>query len=200
MFRKDNLFVAGWLFLPIMFLIAPFIPEEIGKENGFIENLQLLQLAVAFAFCVKQSNTKAKLANIGLKYLWYAGAIFFFLLFMREISWGRALFHHINGDTYEYSDMGLYGKLVKPVQLLLSISLFYCFYKCRIWKLVPIIKFPLTSTLLLIILVAIQYFGEHKEPFFFNGLVAEELSECACYIMMFYVVHNVSQEIQKNLT
>lgn len=200
MFRKDTFYKIGWLFLPVMIIVAPLLPDYFGKENGIIENIQLLQLAAGFVFCLKLRNTDQKLNNIPLKYLWQAGAIVFFMMFMREISWGRAFFFHPDGRMYSYKDLGLYGKLVHPAVGLLLAALLFLLYKCRIWKLVQQVKFPASSTLLLVIYIILQYIGEHCNLAFFHGEVAEELCESACYQMIFYIVYDVKREIDKILS
>ena len=72
-----------------------FLPAWAGDENSIIENLQLLWLLGGFVYCYK--NRKVKFRNWGgdSVSLWNAGMLYFFLLFMREISWGRVLTAHL---------------------------------------------------------------------------------------------------------
>lgn len=41
MFRKDPLFIPGWIYFFLMFPLASRLPESFGCENGIIENLQI---------------------------------------------------------------------------------------------------------------------------------------------------------------
>lgn len=40
MFRKDPLFIPGWIYFFLMFPLASRLPESFGCENGIIENLR----------------------------------------------------------------------------------------------------------------------------------------------------------------
>lgn len=98
-----------------MFILEAILPEWVGDENGIIENLQMLWLFGGMFYCIKAHSCKYTDWGGSSKALWKAGTIYFFLLIMREISWGRAFFTNADGGMIQYSQMGLYGKLVHPL-------------------------------------------------------------------------------------
>lgn len=51
MFRKGKIFLLGWIYFAVMFVLASVLPPWTGVENGVIENLQLVCLAAGGAFC-----------------------------------------------------------------------------------------------------------------------------------------------------
>lgn len=101
-----------------MIILEMILPEWVGDENGIIENLQLLWLIAGFVYCLNARKSQFyKLCN-DTKCLWSAGMIYFFLLFMREISWGR---------TFLLIQMVLLFNIVKWVYMVnLCIQLLPC--------------------------------------------------------------------------
>lgn len=51
MFRKDPLFIPGWIYFFLMFPLASRLPESFGCENGIIENLQMFWLFGGLILC-----------------------------------------------------------------------------------------------------------------------------------------------------
>lgn len=72
---------------------------------------------------------------------------------MREISWGRVFFTNPDGGMIEYSQMGLYGKLVHPMVGILIVSMLILLYKARIWRMLKIVKIPVKSFSLLLLFI-----------------------------------------------
>ena len=96
----------------VCFLImAPcvlYLPERYGYENGIIENIQMLVLAVSFVMCLKAKNNK--------KFFIFAALVILFLA-VREVNYGRTLFFPIPGKEnmfYSWKDIK-YGYLVNPL-------------------------------------------------------------------------------------
>ena len=82
------------IYIPFVFIVKDFLPQNIARENGPIENFQLVLLAVGVYLCwqaMKKTNIKYD------RYIWQAGMLFYILLFGRELSWGRALLMHDDG-------------------------------------------------------------------------------------------------------
>lgn len=109
MFKKDNWFIGGWVYLVVMFILEMVLPPWMGDENGPIENLQMLWLIAGWYYCWKMRSADFRQWGGSVQSLSKAGMIYFFLLIMREISWGRALLTHPDGSHYEYSEMGVLG-------------------------------------------------------------------------------------------
>lgn len=171
-----------------MFILEAILPEWVGDENGIIENLQLLWLIGGMFYCIKAHSCKYADWGGSSKAFWKAGAIYFFLLIMREISWGRVFFTNPNGGMIQYSQMGLYGKFVHPMVGILIVSMLILLYKARIWRMLKIVKLPVKSFALLLLFIFFSWVGERTNFTGFHGQVAEELAEFGAYMMMYVLV------------
>ena len=58
MFRMDKWFLGGWLYFFAARALSFVLPEWTGKENGIIENLQLLWLVGGMAYCWHMRSSK----------------------------------------------------------------------------------------------------------------------------------------------
>lgn len=188
MFRNDSFFKLGWLYFIIMFILEAILPEWVGAENGIIENLQMLWLIGGMFYCIKAHSYKYSDWGGSSKALWKAGTIYFFLLIMREISWGRVFFTNPDGGMIEYSQMGLYGKLVHPMVGILILSMLILLYQARLWRILPIVKIPVKSFALLLLFIFFSWVGERTNFTGFHGKVAEELAEFGAYMMMYMLL------------
>ena len=197
MFRKDSFFLAGWIYFLLVFPLAKLLPEWVSDENGIIENLQLLWLIAGFYHCCKMQRTPLviKKLSIKLNFLWRSGMMYFFLLFMREISWGRIFFTMPDGSMIQYSQMGLYGKLVHPLVALLTVAILIMLYKVKIWKVLLMVKLPAKSFLLLLLFIFFSWLAERRNFAYFHGQNAEELAEFGAYMMMYVLTRNMTQRL-----
>lgn len=198
--KKEGLFLFGWLYFILMFVLEAILPEQMGAENGLIENLQLLWLAAGIVCCYKMKSSAMRSWGGDKGSLCYAGMIYFFMLFMREISWGRALLHHPDGSSYEYSDMGLYGQLVHPLVGVLIVAMLIFCWRGRIWRFFKMISFPRRDFVLLLLFILMSWIGEKANFTGFNGALAEELAEFGAYMMMYRLTSSsLRQAVKKNL-
>ena len=197
MFRKDKWFKLGWCYLVAMFALEIILPDWTGDENGIIESLQIIWLLGGILYSWKLN--KKPLMDWGGQQtaLGYAGTIYFFLLVMREISWGRAFFIDSYGHMIEYSQMGLYGKLVHPLVAALVVALLYMCYKAKFWRMLFVIKLPLKSFVLLLLFIFMAWVGEKTNFIGFHGQVAEELAEFGAYMMMYCLARDFGNRLQK---
>lgn len=62
--------------------LAQFLPPECGWENGLIENAQAILLLIGAMFCFN-------CAYYYFKGMGYTIGLLYFIMFMRELSWGR---------------------------------------------------------------------------------------------------------------
>lgn len=175
------------------------LPVSWGEENSVVENIQLVCLIAAAIMCYRYRNVELKNWGGSQRALCYAGILFFFLLTMREISWGRAFLLHPDGRTYQYSEMGLYGQLVHPLVCILIVLLLVLLYKSQFWKIFRLIKFPVKSFLLLVLFILMSWIGEKGEISIFHGVLAEELSELGVYLMMVCLVSNCLELLNKTV-
>lgn len=104
---------------------------------------------------------------------------------MREISWGRVFFTNPDGGMIEYSQMGLYGKLVHGILIIIMLILLY---KARIWRMLKMVKIPVKSFALLLLFIFFSWVGERTNFTGFHGQVAEELAEFGAYMMMYMLL------------
>ena len=193
MFRNDSFFKLGWLYFVIMFILEAILPEWVGDENGIIENLHMLWLFGGMFYCIKAHSCKYTDWGGSSKALWKAGTIYFFLLIMREISWGRAFFTNADGGMIQYSQMGLYGKLVHPLVGILIVSMLILLYQARIWRVLLITKLPVKSFTLLLLFIFFSWVGERTNFTGFHGQVAEELAEFGAYMMMYVLLKDADK-------
>ena len=179
-----------------MIILEMILPEWVGDENGIIENLQLLWLIAGFVYCFNAQESQFYKWCNDTKSLWNAGMIYFFLLFMREISWGRTFFTNPDGSIIQYSQMGLYGKLVHPIVTLLIIALVILLYKARVWLMLRTIKFPIKSFIMLLAFILASWVGEKANFTGFHGQVAEKLAEFGAYMMMFFLLYDAGEQLK----
>ena len=180
-----------------MLLLKNYLPAWTGKENGVIENLQLLWLFAGFYYCYRIPTLQLQIAYKQATALRKAGMIYFFLLFMREISWGSTFFLNPDGSMLQYSQMGLYGKMVHPIVGILIITLISLLYRARIWEILRKIEFPAKSFCLLLLFILAAWIAERTSCAYFHGEVAEELAEFGAYMMMFFLVYSTGKELKK---
>lgn len=196
MFRNDSFFKLGWSYFIVMFILEAILPEWVGDENGIIENLQILWLLGGMFYCIKAHSYKYTDWGGSSKSFWKAGTIYFFLLIMREISWGRVFFTNPNGGTIQYSQMGLYGKLVHPMAGVLIVSMLILLYQARLWRILPIVKIPVKSFSLLLLFIFFSWVGERTNFTGFHGQVAEELAEFGAYMMMYILLKDADRRLR----
>lgn len=185
------------IYFLLLIPLNTILPASWGDENSVVENIQLICLIAAAIMCYRYRNESLKYWGGSQKALCYAGTLFFFLLTMREISWGRAFLLHPNGRIYQYSEMGLYGQMVHPLVCVLIALLLVLLYRSKFWKIFSLIKFPVKPFILLLLFVLMSWIGEKGHIDIFHGELAEELSELGVYIMMVCLVNNYLNLLKK---
>lgn len=195
MFQLQKWRKICWIYFFSMFLLNLLLPEWCGKENGLIENFQLVLLLAGGLFC-KRNLTASPPQVVRIRHLWRAGCIYFFLLFMREISWGRALITMSDGSHISYDQMGLYGKLVHPLVAVLILLLLIYTYRSHFWQLLHFKHIPIDLFILMLLFIAFAYIGERTVFPYFHGELAEELAETGAYLLMNVLLIYVSSKIQ----
>lgn len=84
----------------------------------------------------------------------------------------------------QYSQMGLYGKLVHTLVGILIVTMLILLYQARIWRVLLITKLPVKSFSLLLLFIFFFWVGERTNFTGFHGQVAEELAKSGAYIML----------------
>ena len=183
-----------WLlvfYIPFVLIIKDFLPPEIARENGPIENFQLVLVTLGVYLCWQAFKKCRKSLD---RYIWQAGMLFYLLLFGRELSWGRALFMHANGEMAEWCEMGLYGKLVHPLIGVAIACLLLLFYKGKFLSFLKARKMPMWDLIFLFIFIILVDISEHWNLSIFHGEIDEELFECAMYFQMLQVTNYIGKQ------
>lgn len=196
MFRMDKWYLQGWLYFGALVPLTLLLPDWWGKENGIVENLQLLWLLAGMVYCWRMRLAKQTILTENASKIWSAGIIYFFLLFMREISWGRVFFTNASGGMLEYQQMGLYGKLVHPMVAALIILALVLIVKAKIWHILKRIKLPIKSFTLLLLFIGMSWIGEKGSIPILHSQVLEELAEFGAYMMMYYIVKDLGSRLK----
>lgn len=176
------------IYIPFVFIVKDFLPQNIARENGPIENFQLILLAVGVYLCwqaMKKTDIKYD------KYIWQAGMLFYILLFGRELSWGRAILMHDDGTMPQWSDLGLYGQIAHPLIGIALVYLCILFYRGGFFHFLTTVKIPMWDLVFLILFVVLVDVSEHYDFSIFHGEIDEELFECAMYFEMLRVTEYV---------
>lgn len=196
MIKRLVYYKLGLAYFFLMFVLYMFLPKWVADENLIIENLQLLWLAAGLNCCCRAKKHIYKDWLGDAKALWSAGMVYFFLLFMREISWGRTLISNPDGSMIQYSQMGLYGMLVHPLVVCLLILLLALLYKACVWRMLRSIDFPFEGFLMLILFIYGSWVAEKGHIMGFYGQVAEELAELGAYMMMYFLLNDVIYQLK----
>ena len=192
----DKWYLQGWLYFGALVPLTLLLPDWWGKENGIVENLQLLWLLAGMVYCWRMRLAKQTILTENASKIWSAGIIYFFLLFMREISWGRVFFTNASDGMLEYQQMGLYGKLVHPMVTALIILALVLIVKAKIWHILKRIKLPLKSFVLLVLFIGMSWIGEKGSIPILHSQVLEELAEFGAYMMMYYIVKDLGSRLK----
>lgn len=172
------------IYIPFVFIVKEFLPQNAARENGPIENFQLVLLAVGIYLCW-QAMKKTRVSMD--KYIWQAGMLFYILLFGRELSWGRALLMQSDGTMPQWRELGILGDLAHPVIGILIALLLFLFWRGRFLRFLKTVKIPMWDLIFLVLFIVLVDISEHYNCSIFHGEIDEELFECAMYFEMLRV-------------
>lgn len=185
-----------WIYFALLVPFNNILPASWGNENGVVETLQLLLLASCIGVFIYYYGKKLLNWDGSVKALCLSGSITFFLLMMREISWGRVLILRPDGSISQYSDLGIYGKLVHPIIVVLIIIAIACIYRAKVWRIFKYIKINVKYVVALILFVAMARLGESHCFSLYSGDLAEELAELGVYAMLLIVLRDSFRQLQ----
>lgn len=144
-------------------------------ENSLIENSQLVVLAAAFILCIKMKSHKA---------LFRFGAMVIFLMFMRELSYGRCIFSQLPDNPHEFYPWShyKYGWLAHVVIGIYIVGALVYAAVTKIWidikNILEKTKFPFWDFVVMAFLTGMQYIGEK----ILDNTVLEETAELSIYV------------------
>lgn len=163
-------------------LIKIFNITEI-LENSIFENMQLVALFIAFILCFFAKKHKN---------LFYFIALILFLMFARELNYGRAIFCQMPDNPHEFYKWShyKYGYLAHIiVGIYIAISILFGLIK-KIWidviEIFKKIKFPFWTFFGCLICTIAQIIGEEK-----HNTCIEETGELIlyCLIICFIIIY-----------
>ncbi len=185
-------------FIAVCFFTASFfLPIEYSFENHFLENFEVVVLIVGMCLSVYKFKEKNRQIT-GVTKPFYAGCgILFFIMILRELSWGR-VFYPIgvkpNGEELYMSVHNIwYGEFIYPIVALLAIGAVFCLIKsymyCKrheiVWD-VPIIHF-----IYFVVMMVISQCVFEKEIIGFlnpyNQLLEESAELTAYFALVFFI-------------
>jgi len=173
---------------------ASFVfPPWTGWENGPVENLQVVAYAIGFI----QAGIIAYRSEGSWRALWLAIMPIWFLLAMRELSWG-AVFHDPSGfdghgPTYKASQLLWYNAAVGPIAAAIFLLGAVSAVKGKVWRLLPDIaarrQIPWLECLMAGICVILMTAAEHHmgmslDAILGEGQIFEEMVELAAGIFL----------------
>ena len=169
--------------------LSQILPPECGWENGLIENTQAVLLLFGAMFCFN-------CAYYSVKGLGYTLGWLYFIMFMRELSWGRVFFptgiDELGPKFMSMSSIPHHDFINAAIGLAIVILL-YGLYKYMPWrKFIFEIPFPVISAAVGIAALVLQYGGEHV---WFTALshaqnqLLEEFAEMIVYTDMLNMTH-----------
>lgn len=180
-YAKD--FALTLLIFAACLLLAWFFNVTEIQENTSLENLQLVGLVAGFVLCLRAKHHKV-LFNIG--------AMVIFLMFMRELSYGRCIFCQLPDNPHDFYPWShyKYGWLAHViVGIYIAATALYAVVN-KFWvkakELFESVKFPFWDFAWMAVLVVVQYLGESV----MHNSVLEETAEftlyCAICALVYY--------------
>jgi hypothetical protein len=158
-----------------------FMPEAWGYENGILENLQMIILAVCFFLAIFAKSNKK---------FFYFIALLIILIAAREVNYGRTLFFPVPNEVniyYSWKDIK-YGWLVNPlVGTYVFITFLYLILSkayVQMWNIIKKVKFPVWNLLFLFLGIAISGYADKAT----DSFVFEEISESVFYVALVGII------------
>ncbi len=178
-FHKEDIFAVLALIFSILF-IKIFNLDNI-LENSLLENIQLVALVAGFVVCLVTKKYKVFYTFL---------AMLLFLMFARELSYGRAIFGRIpgmDGEFYTWSHYK-YGYLAHIiVGIYIAIGILYALIK-KIWidviEMIKNVKFPIWTFLASFGCVFVQMYSEK----YLHSTCIEETAEFVLYCLILSLI------------
>lgn len=182
-----------WVLLIGVFLsyfISPYLPDAWGKENGFLEWLQVVILTLGMV----------------LNYIWYQEAKYdnnisskrflawttpiWLLIIGRELSWGRVLYPRIFNVILVKNATHLLLTIIIVVWLYIGTK--YDLYKIP-YKLLKERRFPIIELTITAIAFLVADLAEHR----LHLPQMEEFNECIAYSGLILVAYYVKTALER---
>lgn len=191
-FLHKSLLFAGLACLVLAWPFSLYLPIRISWENGILENTQVfVLLATGVAACLAYRRDRSGHGNI-----WIAGAILWFLLAARELSWGAVFMTPVDmtphGPTFSSALLWYRPAVTPAIAALLAVVVVYlCLSrpvglvrKMAAQKSVPIVEFAGFTVAMLISTAAEGHMGMNLDAWTGDLQVLEETVETAAYLFL----------------
>ena len=163
-----------------------FLPEVCFYENGLVENLQLVVLALGGWFCLKSGHHRSLFCVVGLVVL---------MLMLREVNCGRTLFFAKPGEVNAFYKWGEipYGWVVRLMYGVFIAGVSACFLCRRLYREVGVVLrssgVPVWNAVFLLLSGCVAVCGERV----LHSLPVEELSELVFYTSLTGMIYLYSR-------
>ena len=176
-----NVAVIFGIFTVCLLLLLGFNVDYI-PENSLLENIQLIALVAGFILCLKAKNHKV---------LFRFGAMVIFLMFMRELSYGRCIFCQMPDNPHMFYPWShyKYGWLAHViVGIYIACAFLYAIIN-KIWidikDVFAKVRFPFLDLIMMAFITVMQLLGEKT----LDSTVLEETAEFSLYCAIFALVY-----------
>lgn len=194
---NKNMFKTGYVLLTFAIILIPLsfiLPIECSYENHLLENLEVIVLFAGIILSIHKIIHTNKFKNF-----YISCSIFYFVMILRELSWGRVFYpigFRSNGEEIYMSIRDIwYGPIVYPlitVLIILAIVLLIkCYIHCRhkniIWHI------PINYLIIFAALMIISQSVFEKElitSFIQYNQTLEEATEILAYVSLVCFTYN----------
>lgn len=183
----------------VSYFISPYLPISWGWENGLLEWLQVVILAIGLVLNYKWwHDAKANDHHGTARFLLLATSLWL-LMIGRELSWGRVFFPNgfdaVTGPSFASLAQLPYGAIVNPLlAVIITVWIFavikYGLYKIP-YKLLKEKHFPVSELAISILALIVAELGEKK----LHLPVMEEFNECLAYLGLILVAYCVKKAL-----
>lgn len=184
----------------VWFPLAKILPPQIGWENGFLENLQVVVLALGQFACIYTYIKHRTKVSLGV-------ASLMGLAIGRELSWGRVFrptgLYNAEGPLFFDYPPAAHLAIQILVAIWVMLTLWLLLTNIH-WEQVWQVKFPLIPFLLMAACTLIQYTAEHNPKTLFSlnepqWQIVEEEMELLIYLNFIVFIYRYMFAVQKLL-
>lgn len=191
-----------WILLTgvlLSYFISPYLPISWGWENGPLEWLQVVILAIGLVLNYKWwYDAKANDDHGSARFLLLATPLWL-LMVGRELSWGRVFyptgFDAVTGPSFVSLAQLPYGAIVNPLLAVIIVVWLFAVIKYGMYKIpYQLLKekhFPVSELIISILALVAAGLGEKT----LHLPVMEEFDECLAYVGLILVAYCVKKAL-----
>lgn len=194
-YRITPVSLIGIIFLILTLTLGWLLPAEFSKENGIIENAQVVILGLG-TFIALSALFQPDLPLLRRK-LFACSAYIYLLAIGRELSWGRVFLTDSMGKIPSLKEVW-FGPYLHPLIALITIAVLVYFFKTglhlELVKWLNDYKLPLVD-IVLIVIAGLLASASERDSFELLGskhVLFEELFETLVYLSVVSFTYNVT--------